>query len=526
LLLARTNERLRDISVRVALGAPRLRLFLQTLGENIVIVVLGSLLALLFAGFGLELITIIVNSLGSGILAFWMQFHLDGATLVGVLLFSVITVTLTGAIPIWRIVNGDFNAVMRDGTRGALGLKAGRFNRALVVTSISIVTLLMVIIAIAGSLFYPEMKIWTSVPNNSLFATFSLDPGRYDAERQQQFLRTLGDALMAEPSVSYVGIGAGLGIAEVRPETGDKANAVYAIGARITVSAYNSPPPADGSSIAPGAPALLEGRNLNEFDQAGSAPVAFISQELATGLWPGESALNKRIRIRGVPAAADTWREVVGVYGTNREGTSRLLNSRPENVQLPFSQVTTDVLALNVNLITRSQEQIGAVKTASSKIFTSLDSGLQVQFTEIGEVLDSLKRTAGIGINLAMITGLFIFLVAIAGIFGLTQNAVQMATQEIGTRRALGATDKSVALTFIRKGSRQLVAGFLIALLIAAPFLFILNEIINSLELSIRLPLLVTCVVLILLYSTIITAIFVPIRRILRMEPAEALHYE
>jgi putative ABC transport system permease protein len=415
---------------------------------------------------------------------------------------------------------------MRDGTRGALGLRAGRLNRALVVTSISIVTVLTALIAITGSLVYPEMRNWTTVPNNGLVANFRLDGQRYDAERNRQFRRTLGDRLMAEPGVAYALIGAGLGNARVQKETGSDGNPEEGVTAQISASGYNSPPPTDGSFTAPDAPVLLEGRNLNEFDQADSTPVAFVSRALAAALWPGESALNKRIRILGVPAVADTWREVVGVYGTSRQVNSRLLNSRPENVLLPFSQVNTDNLPLSATVFARSEEQLQTTKTALSNIFTSLDSDLVVRFTDIGELLGSLTRSFGTGFNLAMTMGIFTFLVAITGIYGLAQNAVQMATQEIGTRRALGATDKSVAFAFIRKGSRQLVTGFLIALLIVAPFLFILYQIINSLQMSIQLPLLVMGVVLIMLYATILAAIFVPVRRILRMEPADALRYE
>jgi putative ABC transport system permease protein len=526
LLLARTNERLRDISIRVALGAPRLRLFVQTLGENIVIVVVGGVVALLFAGIGLELINLIFTSLNAQILAFWMEFRLDGSTVAGVLLFMALTILLTGGIPIWRIVNGNFNAAMRDGTRGALGLRAGKLNRALVVTSISIVTVLVALIAVTGSLIYPEMKTWTAVPDNGISVEFRLDGQRYDAKQHRQFRRALTDALMAEPSIAYAIVQAGLGNARVQAETVASRDADDQITAQIAASGYSSPPPQNDAFTVANAPVLLEGRVLNEFDQANTAPVIFISRALAEALWPGESALNKRLRIQGVPAITETWREVVGVYGTSKQVNSRLLNSRAANLSLPFTQLDTDNLAMSANVFARSPEQLEAAKIATGKIFASLDSDLEVQSTDLGELLGSLTKSVSTGINLALTMGAFTFLVAITGIYGLTQNAVQMATQEIGTRRALGATDKSVGLTFLRRGSRQLVQGFLIAVLIAAPFGLILVEIATSLGVSMQLPLLVMGSVLVLLYSIILVAIFVPVRRILRMEPAEALHYE
>lgn len=526
LLLARTNERLRDISIRVALGAPRWRLFLQSLGENIVIVVSGGLLALLLAGMGLEFISLIFNSLNGQILAFWMQFQLDGSTLIGALLFMVLTILITGAVPVWRLINGNFNAAMRDGTRGALGLRAGKTNRALVVTSISIVTVLLALVTVAMSLVYPETRSWRSLPANAVFANFRLDGEQYDAARQRQFRRALSDQLMAEPDVAYVTIGAGLGAGRVQLETMTSEDADAGSSAQIVVSGYNPPLPQDGSFTPYNVPILLEGRYLTEFDQADTAAVALVSQMLAAKLWPGESALGKRIRIRGVRSVDENaWREVVGVHRA-REGNSRLMSVQVENVTLPFSQVDTNGLPTSVTIFARSQEQTEAVKIAAARIVAGLDSGLVLQFTALDELLDGLGRSVGIGTRLALCMALFTFLVAIAGIYGLAQNGVQMATQEIGTRRALGATDSSVSSTFLRRGTKQLLKGFLIALLLGLPFLYIVSTIARSVGMDMGFPLLMMALVLVLLYCVILAAILMPIRRILRLEPAEALRYE
>jgi putative ABC transport system permease protein len=526
LLLARTNERLRDISIRVALGAPRWRLFIQSLGENVVIVVCGGLLALLLAGIGLELVSLIFNSLSGQILAFWMQFHLDASTLAGALLFIALTILLTGGIPIWRLINGNFNAAMRDGTRGALGLRAGRMNRALVITSISIVTVLMAVIAVAMSFVYPETRSWRSVPDNTLFAQFRLDAGQYDLQRQQQFRQAVAEQLIADPAVAYVLVGTGFGNARVQVETAVDIDAESGITAQILAAGPNNPLPEDVSFDASDVPTLREGRYLNEFDQVDSPSVAVISQALADTLWPGASALGKRVRIMGVPAVAETWREVVGVYSTSRERNSRLFNTRAETVTLPFTQVSNAGLTTQVTMFAQSAEQVESAKVAAARVIAGLDADLAVQFADIGQMLGGLSRSVGIGTNLALAMGLFTFLVAIAGIYGLAQNAVQMATQEIGTRRALGATDKSVGRTFLRRGTRQLLTGFVVALLIGLPFLYIVNTIAASLGLSMAAPLLVMIVVLVLLYCTILLAILLPIRRILRLEPAEALRYE
>ncbi|MEX2130079.1 MAG: FtsX-like permease family protein, partial [Pseudohongiellaceae bacterium] len=113
LLLARTNERLKDVSIRVALGAPRRRLLLQTMGESIVISLTGTLFAILLTGLWLEALNIfLLTVIDDEGVDFWMHFQIEGFTLAIALVFAFLTVLLTSALPSWRLINGNFNSVM------------------------------------------------------------------------------------------------------------------------------------------------------------------------------------------------------------------------------------------------------------------------------------------------------------------------------------------------------------------------------------------------------------------------------
>jgi len=107
LFLARTNERMKDLSIRVALGAPRTRLLMQTMGESIVIALFGALLAVLLAGLGLEGLNLFLSTLlDEEGLQFWIDFKIDGSKASGTAVFIDSYTVLQGETP--EAVEGTF----------------------------------------------------------------------------------------------------------------------------------------------------------------------------------------------------------------------------------------------------------------------------------------------------------------------------------------------------------------------------------------------------------------------------------
>lgn len=135
LLLARVNERFKEIAIRVAMGVPRKRLILQMLWESIFVCSIGGLLALLLAAWGLEISNAVFDQTYAvdNLKPFWWNVEID-ANAIMILVGAVISMILiTGYIPAWRALSGDFNAVLRDGTRGAIGKKAAQAGKVLVI---------------------------------------------------------------------------------------------------------------------------------------------------------------------------------------------------------------------------------------------------------------------------------------------------------------------------------------------------------------------------------------------------------
>jgi len=518
LLLARTNERLRDTSIRVALGAPRRRLLMQMTGESIVIATAGAALGILMAGMVMEMLNILFNSIEDSLMAFWQVFHVDRSTITGAILLVIVTVLMTSVYPSWRIINGDFNAVMRDGTRGALGLKPGRFSRILVVISVFIITLLVILTAVTGSYAVNAKRVMQELNSDGLMvAQPQFDAELYSRDEQIDFWQEIYSSLKSSSLIRQASVRSAGGMqaieVEVAPATDGRTPELQA---EIQIVAgdtdYGTGP-------------LLEGRFLATFEPANTAPVVVISQVLAELLWPGESAIGKRLRVN-IPegAVSQEWREVVGVFASVAT-TSQLFSENQNLVLVPLTQ--TD--QVNFSVMARGYDSSAPVRRRvaaelSDSIVQTIPEVEAIQVFDAGNQIIGLNRAVTIGINLSLGTVLFAFAVSIVGIFGLTKNSIQAATQEIGTRRALGAGDSLVRRTFLWRGGKQALTGLVLAMMIVLPITYIFYSALGtSVITDSALPVLSA---LTILYGSIILAIYFPIHRVLKMEPSEALRYE
>ncbi len=516
LLLARTNERLRDTSIRVALGAPRRRLLVQMMGESIVIAVVGAVLGILLAATMMNLVNILFQSVDEQAMAFWQVFRVDSSTIVGALVMVLITVVLTSALPSWRIINGDFNAVMRDGTRGALGLKPGRFNRGLVVIAVTIITLLSFLVATAGTYAFRARDTFGNMNSAGLLvAQPRLDGERYSVNQAQDFYRGLDSRLLASPNVDSVYYTTSLGSVGIEPE-GDTGPANELLMADVSSVA---------GSLATSGISLLEGRLLYPFEASNTSPVVLLSQSLASQLWPGRSALGERIRINSDRTEdGSPWREVVGVV-TDRITTTQLISNNQNAAYLPFGQ--TEMGYIGVVAKASNNSAVGmrqASADVSGAILALAPELLSVRVFDLQGQSDSLSSAVTLAINLSGATALFAFLVAVGGIFGLTQNVVLSSTQEIGTRRALGASDRSVRRTFLFRGGKQAFLGFALAMIVILPVIWLSLATVGMEVVGVTIAPVLGA--MLLLYGAIVFAIYQPIRSVLRLEPIAALRYE
>ena len=138
-----------------------------------------------------------------------------------------------------------------------------------------------------------------------------------------------------------------------------------------------------------------------------------------------------------------------------------------------------------------------------------------------GLMRDTMQLTS----NLTFTTGFFALMLALVGIYGLTANSVAQRTHEIGIRRAVGATDKSIVQMFLKQGAKQLIIGLGLALIIFVLIAFGFNKMSEGIFPA-YLYLAIGATVVIGLSVIVMLAIYAPTRRAVKMEPSSALRYE
>ena len=201
----------------------------------------------------------------------------------------------------------------------------------------------------------------------------------------------------------------------------------------------------------------------------------------------------------------------------------QLFSGSREAVYFPMSQIGWQNARITVNT---NGDALKAASVLRRSILV-LDSSIpDFRVSSPARGLGPVVTAFNLGLGLVAGCALFSFLVAITGIFGLTQNSVLLATQEIGTRRALGATDRRIGRTFLVRGSKQVFIGFVVAMLFVSPIVYLVVLMIGGVGILVETMLLSTLAVVVCLYGTVLLAIHYPIRKILQLEPSDALRHE
>ena len=190
LLLARASERVRETTIRVALGAPRLRLIVQMMGESMLICVMSGGLAIALAAVALAEFNRRAHVAMPEGLAFWWVWGMDAETMVAAALITAGTLVLVGGVPAWRGTRSDSNAVLRDGTNGAQGLETGRFSRVLVVSQVALISILMFLGGLSAFVAYRAANIDFGMDTERVVVGIvTLPEERYEtAEQRLRFL--------------------------------------------------------------------------------------------------------------------------------------------------------------------------------------------------------------------------------------------------------------------------------------------------------------------------------------------------
>ena len=509
LLLARATARHREISIRAALGASRLRLVRQLLTESVVLALIGGLLGILFARWGLEALL----ALAPSTLPRTADIRLDTTVLVFSLALSLATGVILGIAPALIAAHTDVQEGLKQGARGSTD-RRGRLRGALVITEVAFA---LVLLGGAGLLARSFMRLTHVnpgfVPENATVLRLALPEKKYEKPEQQlAFANALLDRLRHLPGVEFAGLTHSL------PLISD-----WVLGFKIEGRPEVPPsdlPSTNYYSVTPDyframGIHLVRGRLFTEHDDSRSPRVAIVNETLARQFFPNEDPIGKRILVTNGP---DVWRQIVGVvsdikqYGVDQKTTNQTYEPY---AQYPF---------LSLNIVLRTTGSNSAVAGALRPAVYSVDKDQPIGTIQpLEEILGGTIAKQRFATVLLLVLSLIALVIAAVGIYGVMAYSVLQRRGEFGIRMALGAQRSDVLRLVLAHGGKLVGVGVVIGLVA----MLATSRIIGSLlfQTSSHDPL-TFGITTILLAAVALAACLFPARRATRVNPIEALRTE
>jgi predicted permease len=514
LLLARTNERIKEISVRVALGAPRFRLIAQMMLENVIICVLGGVLAIFLAVRALEsttgFFTAMVDRLGAS-QPFWWTWGLDSSLAVATVLFLLLTIVVVSVLPVYSVTSVSPSSLLRDGTHGARGRSSGRISRALVTMQVALISIAMLVGGAVAVIAYRAVNFDSGMDTADLFMMqVELPAETYDtAEKQLSFHQRYLTELRGDSRIEA---------ATIMRELGERPFGVAGAEYASTENYPRAMLVTLSETASPIGPTLLEGRRFDSRDSGAGQQTVIVSKTLAEMHWPTESALGKRITLFA-PNGEREERTVVGVMQDVRYNPVSTSERSRAAFYVPITQLVLPGSRFVIKYRGTDEQARGAMYGALRNLDPSLPASRVMRYDT---ALEELTLFASTLTNLFIGCGVFAILLAMTGIYGLSSNAVVRRTHEIGLRRAMGASNRNIIALFLAQGSGQLIVGVLISALVSSGILYAISQFapIGASLLS------VMCMTVLLVVSgLVLISVYVSVRRAIRREPSVALRY-
>jgi putative ABC transport system permease protein len=515
LMLARAAARRKEIGIRLALGANRARLIRQLLTESMLLSVLGGGLGLLLAFWVTDLMQGFVPVLEYNIVTNF--FALDSRALIFTLVITLGTGLIFGLAPAWHSSNPDVVPVLKGDPEAASRGKRRAFTlrNALVVAQVS----LSLVVLVCGGLFIKSFrKAQTMDPGfdnrNGLLLSLSPTLIGYEEEQARGFYRQAIERVSHVPGVEAAAFTRTLPL-------GDSSNS-------------SGPILKEGETLARGTAGrnimnnvvsagyfktmqipFVEGRDFDDRDQPKTQRVIIINQQMAQILWPGESAVGKRIFIG---AESRNALEVVGVVKT---GKYRNLAEDPK----PFfyytmGQLRPTTMALVVRGSTDPRSLVGAIRGQ----IQALDRRVPIfAIKTMEEHMTYALWAPSMAATFSLAFGVLAILLSAVGLYSVMAYVVSQRTREVGIRMALGADRGDVMKMITQQGMRLAAIGVGIGLVLSLALAQVLSSLLIGVS-GYDVPTFI--LVPVLLAVVALVACYLPARRATKVDPLVALRYE
>ena len=513
LLLGRATSRRREIAVRTALGAGRLRLVRQLLTESLLLAAAGGALGLALAKWGVEALLVLAENF----LPRANEVGLDWRVATFTAALSLLTGVIFGLIPALQSSRVDLQSALREGAGAGVGAQTNGLRSALVVMEVAATLVLLIG---AGLLIKSFIRLYETdlgfKAENVLTMSLALPQAKYpDVQAAAAFHQKLIERVASLPGARSAGVINYLPVQQ------------WGFNGGITIEGQGPYEPgreplAEFRAISPDyfrtmSVPLISGRFFTAQDQSNSAPVVIVNQTLAQRHLPGQDPIGKRIRSIG-----NNWRAVVGVVGDVRQ--SGVTQAVRAEVFVPVTQAIWTPLAQTMSLVVRADAEPEALISAVRNAVREIDPAQPVFNVKTMEavVADSVADRR-LNMQLLGIFAAVALTLAVIGIYSVMSYTVSQHTREIGIRMALGARPLDVLKLVVGQGMGLTLVGVGLGLAGA----FGLTRLMATLLYGVKAtdPSMFAVVSALLVIVSLL-ACYVPARRATKVDPMVALRTE
>ncbi|HKV25237.1 MAG TPA: ABC transporter permease [Candidatus Acidoferrum sp.] len=508
LMLVRASARVKELALRLSLGASRARLVRQLLVEGALLAIAGGAAALLLTRWDSRYF---MSMAPQSDLPIWVNVRLDHRVLLFTFAVSVATALLFGILPALRASStSPITALKNESSSLSGGRAKARLSRILAVAQIALSLLLLISASLFLQSFRKAQQFFPGFnPNNVFLASYDLFPNGYDSKSGLALDRQILEQVYAVHGVQsaaladWVPLGFSSHSATFLPDG-------YAPHKHEVLDAgFTAVSPRYFFTIQL---LLLRGRDFSSQDVSDSLPVAIINSYLANRYYPGRDALGSRIQFDGI------WRTIVGIAQDSKYYS---LQEPPQPfVYLPLSQSYSPQLSVHVRTagspLASSQSIQRAVHQANAEL-PLFDVGTLKQRIQAASTIQLVAAPA------SGVLGLLALILAAVGIYGVIAYTTSLRTQEIGIRMALGAQRSDVLRLILRDGLIVTSAGILLGCAAALLFMRLASSALFGVSgfdpaTFLGIPA--------LLVAVIFVACYLPARRAMRLDPIFALRHQ